>query len=201
MTCVDARLYAWARERLAGEFSRLAASGNGSMEAVYAGLDARYLARRHEEAARLKAAGQLPEKLAIGMYDGIRGDGWHEREGVKLHLPYRWTGPGADTSLDVMVRPARRYRVRFEYLQSMHPDVLSGATLSVNGETVPVRVRRRWWGAPGVEAVVAGDAQADGLLRVTLHLGRTVSERDLGKAQGASRPQGLLVTGVKIDPA
>ena len=174
----------------------------GDADAVAGAIDARSLV------ALAESPDPRPDRVDLRMDAGLRGAGWHELEHTRAGHPYRWTGPLTRSTLDVLIRPARRYTVRIGIVSLLHRDVLKGARVLINGRdaaSCKVEWRMPFLGHdPAMHAIHAEFDAApvgdDGVCRLELVVPRTHRHEDVEPGCGDHRDKGLAVTRVRIDP-
>lgn len=171
------------------------------MHRLYAQLDAPAMAQPELAAWVEQRAPQLaflrhwwgqhhPDELLIDLCGPVPGGNWHEAESDG-----RWIGP---RPAGVLRLPALRpglYSIRFEVVDSMAPDILQGAGVSVDG--TPVATEVLFDGFPALvlaSAELPGDDRA--FTEVQLHLPRVMSPRERGEDD--DRQLGVRVRSVAL---
>jgi hypothetical protein len=200
MTQQDRELYQAAWARLDADLAELRQRlGALDMDGIYRRLEQEYENRRRAECRAQLAAGALPRRSELRMTQGLAGDGWHEREGVKGPVVYRWTGPGKESFVDLALVPAPAYKVEIDVVGVIDDEVARGVELGVNGRYVKAVAQRSWRGRLSYEAKVpGGEADADGFLRVGIRVPAVRSHSELEPGNGDKRRKGVAVTSIRI---
>ena len=143
--------------------------------------------------------GERPREVSLGMLEGVRGAGWHEREGVDTDRAYRWTGPAHAATAEFLVRPADAYRVELDVVSVIRKRNLKDAVVEING--VAMRERRvvRAGGHDTIVAEVGGRAVGDdGFCRVCVRVPATVSHLSVLPGCGDRRLKGLAISAIRV---
>lgn len=95
--------------------------------------------------------------------DVVPGHGWQGHEDLigAISVPFRWTGPGTESTLDFSLRTDRDVVLQAHVINAIAPDVLQSLTLRVNDCPVPLQTTHRH----GLEVVVQGTIPAQVLAR------------------------------------
>lgn len=143
--------------------------------------------------------GERPRQVRLGMLEALRGAGWHEREGLDVGRPYRWTGPAHEATAEFLIAPGDGYRVELDVVSVIRKRNLNDAVIEING--VPMRGQRRVQG-DGHDVIVAevggrpvGD---DGFCRVKVWVPALTSHLSVLPGCGDRRLKGLAVSEIRV---
>ena len=172
----DSTLYSWASKRFDSQYrsmlNELERFRTDQDEGVDELLDKNY---RHHHAD--KVINTLPLGKVYGFEQPLLGSQWHRRELMQPESEYfRWTGPGANASIDFWLKPAD-YELIVRVINATDVAVLDALKLTINQQPLNwhtvdegvVRILR----AP----VEKGAIGADGLARIGFHCGTMVSHQ------------------------
>ena len=107
------------------------------------------LKRHHLQSKRdsdLRAQASLPSgvtlnqltQATIDLRGKINGDNWYDAE-----QDGRWAGPGQVSTLVLPALTVGQYQLALEVVDAIEPEVLNGMTLSLNGNPLAIKRRRR----------------------------------------------------------
>ncbi|MBW4466521.1 MAG: sulfotransferase family 2 domain-containing protein [Pegethrix bostrychoides GSE-TBD4-15B] len=148
------------------------------------------------------AALNLPllSQLNFDVLQALSGSGWHRRNGVHSglladSLPFRWTGPGTESTLDFPLAADRDLEIRIRIVNAALPELLESFGLKVNGHLVPIQLRLQRGSVTVFKATIPRSAlRSDApLTRLTLTVERTISLRAVQPEAGDDRVVGLAV--------
>jgi hypothetical protein len=127
---------------------------------------------------------------------------WHLAETHERFGEYRWSGPLAQSTIDIPIRFDQQLRVRLHVIAVLQPDVLDRLKLNVNGAHVPFE---RTLGREGTQllsfvAKPGGPEEKDLGLRVIVDVQRTERPISLGINQDV-RALGIALNWIEVEPA
>ena len=82
------------------------------------------------------------EGLDLGFDEAVHGLNWHIREGVERGRPWRWTGPGRRTTLDLTPEVDGAWAVQLGIVDAVAPEVAEGVEAVVGGQALAVHDSR-----------------------------------------------------------
>jgi len=109
---------------------------------------------------------ELPDALSFGFDQVLFGSQWHRRELMQPENEYfRWTGPGAQASIDCWVQPLD-YQLSIRIINATSIELLEQLNISINGHSVEWKT-----GDSGLVRILTVDCPVDliknnGLVRV-----------------------------------
>ncbi len=175
-----------------------------------------------------------PREVTIDMSGAFRGGGWLERESHGAaaaegggHRYYRWTGPAARSSIDMLLEPRAAHEVEIKVAGALDESILRGTRLFANdaplqeqgvrasamgrvvNRLVPARLRissrrigralRSVSSASIIRGnIPAGAVGSDGFVRLTIQTPRTVAPADLDPKNADRRRRGLAIESIRI---
>lgn len=97
-------------------------------------FEARLQQQKEPESAVLEVAEPLPREIHYRAEDILRGDNWHEREGLDQAHPWRWSGPDVESTLEfsMQIDEAVEYRASIQVLNAMNTRILKSFRMFVN---------------------------------------------------------------------
>lgn len=152
-----------------------------------------------------------PTEINSTMDEPLRGIGWHEREGVdSKRVPRRtsrWTGPGTESTIECLIKPADAYRIELGIESVIDQDIYRGVTISINGqESQAIDFDRSWvsWvaGKPPrtISTVVSGQPVGDdGFCRLQIQVPKTISQEQITPGCGDKRTKGIGLCSYHIE--
>lgn len=152
-----------------------------------------------------------PTEISRTMDEPLRGIGWHEREGVDTgrtpRRTSRWTGPGTESTIECLVKPADAYRVELGVESVIDQDIYRGVAISINGqESQAIDFDRSWvsWisGKPPrtLSTIVSGQPVGDdGFCRLKIQVPRTISQEQISPGCADKRAKGIGICSYHIE--
>lgn len=148
-----------------------------------------------------------PAQIISTMDQPLRGTGWHEREGIDSKRTYRWTGPGTESTIECLIKPADGYRVDLGIEGVIDRDIYKGLAISINGhKSESIEFERSWLPLPTstphhrVRALVKGQPVGDdGFCQLTIHVPKTISQEQLTPGCGDKRLKGVGVCSYAVE--
>lgn len=163
----------------------------------------------HHYAYRYAEQQRTPvEAINYDFLQPLSGSGWHRRNGAYSglyikSLPFRWTGPGTESTLDFPLKTTTDLTVRIRITNAIAPDVLDSLQLQVNDTLIPLTVLVR----RDLVAVLEGHISQESLrsnrpfTRLTFHVNRTLSLKVVNPDGTDDRVVGLAVHRLQIVPS
>lgn len=210
------------REQLTAEELEIILEHNQLDVALYDYAKALFEQRYQAMLERLERYGQtpLPEKLeqhyqaclttdttptsqiTFTFEQGFSGSGWHGWEGEHRHLPFRWTGPGLESTLDFPPLQPDTYRIELRVINAITPEVLSSLKLHLNG--TPLHLISLYCDED--TAVLRGTIPPEAITkapftRLTFSVSHTRSLQSVNPAVADRRAVGVALDLVQIYPA
>ncbi len=153
-----------------------------------------------------------PREINCTMDEPLRGIGWHEREGVDTgrtpsRRTSRWTGPGTESTIECLIKPADAYRVELGVESVIDQDIYRGVAISINGqESQAIDFDRSWvsWisGKPPrtLSTIVSGQPVGDdGFCRLKIQVPRTISQEQISPGCTDKRAKGIGICSYHIE--
>ncbi len=153
-----------------------------------------------------------PPEQPVKIYDfnclqPIHGSGWHRRNGKKngaviTDTPFRWTGPGAVSTMDLALQPGEDLVFRIHILNAIAPDVLNSLSIHVNGHPMPLSPLEKGTTSGIFQGVIAREwLQSDRpFTRLEFHVNRTATPNSINPENSDKRLVGLAVHRIQIFP-
>jgi hypothetical protein len=141
------------------------------------------------------------DQLTMSMRDALPGTGWQAFD--PHHPTMRWTGPETISTLDLSLTQDRALQLSFRIVTVMAQDILDGFQVRVNGRIVPLMPQSKATGGGiALSAVLTPELLAGEfpLTRISFHVSRTISPRDVEPQNVDERALGVAIADVRIDP-
>ncbi len=140
----------------------------------------------------------LPAAIRFAVSDPLQGSNWHEREGVDQPRPWRWSGPGTQSTLRFKLDADRGalYRVTIYVINAMSADILASMQVFINGVPLEFRQARDGDDRFYLEGEIEGMdiASKSGDLEVRLIVAATLSHFDIDPSIDDKRPCGFALS-------
>lgn len=155
----------------------------------------------HYEACFIQAHPAPMCQLTFTFDQGFSGSGWHGWEGEGRHLPFRWTGPGTEATLDFPPLVPDKYVVELRVINAVTPEVLSSLQLRIN--QTPLHLISLYCDED--TAVLRGSIPETAVIdapftRLTFSVGQTRSLQSANPTVADRRSVGVAIDLVQIYP-
>jgi hypothetical protein len=141
------------------------------------------------------------DQLALSMRDALPGTGWQAFD--PFHPTMRWTGPETISTLDLSLTRDHPLQLSFRIVTVMAQDILDSFQVRVNGRMVSLMSHSNATGGGiALSAVLTPEllASETPLTRISFHVSRTISPRDVEPQNVDERALGVAIADVRIDP-
>lgn len=165
-----------------------------------------WLERHYED--RYASAGRSPVSTLTFSFDqALPGSGWHGLEGEDLDAPFRWTGPGTQSTLDLALQTERDLVFEMRVRNTISSDVLNSLVVYANDTPLHlIALHRDDHGAilrgvvPQKALVCSPQARQRPFTRFTFQVDHTLPLSHLGLDVTDNRKVGLAVDLVQVFP-
>ena len=159
-------------------------------------LDLEHRRRRSREPARNHVQLRFDEVLP--------GHGWHGLEDLQglVPFPFRWSGPGAESTLDFRLRADRDLQLRVHMVNAVSLETLASLTLHANDCLIPLEAKHQ----DGLEVIAEGTlpahviARDPELTRLRFCVDRTRSKHSIDSSDPDTRLLGVCFSELQIAP-
>jgi hypothetical protein len=202
----DLELYEYAQHLFAEQYQQMQMElqqkyGEFNLDQTHRVLEKHYEARYTERS---------PDRLTtldFNFLQAMSGSGWHRRNGAYSGLrvkgiPFRWTGPGTESTLDFPLAIETDLTIRIRVTNAVTADVLESLQLKVNGQIIPLTLSLRRGNTAVFEGILPQSilATSSRLTRLTFCVNRTVSLQAINPSGSDQRIVGLAIQGLQIFP-